>query len=131
MKRIVGIAVVVVAMLAAAGIASRPSFAAETGKKEPVRFKVLNTFKPDLAGIEKAQLIQFEMDPGAEVKNFKLPSSEILWVTSGVFTYKYGDKTVLRKQGESWLHEEGIVLDVANKAKRNAVLQGIQFIKAK
>lgn len=131
MKRILGIAVVLVAILSAAGIALRPSFAAGEGKKEPVRFKVLNTFKPDLAGIEKAQLIQFEMDPGAEVKNFKLPASEILWVTKGVFTYKYADKTVLRKQGESWLHEEGIVLDVSNKTKGDAVLRGVQFIKAK
>jgi quercetin dioxygenase-like cupin family protein len=96
-----------------------------------VRFTVINTFQPDLAGIEKAQLIQFEMDPGAEVKDFKLASSEILWVTKGVFTYKYGDKIVEKKAGESWLHQEGIVLDINNKSKGVAILRGIQFLKKK
>ncbi|MCZ7563832.1 MAG: cupin domain-containing protein [Burkholderiales bacterium] len=131
MKRLVSSVAVVVATLAVVGLVSQSAFSAGEGKKEPVRFKVLNTFKPQLAGVDKAQLIQFEMDPGAEVKSFKVGSSEILWVTRGVFTYKYGDKTVQRKQGESWLQEAGVVLDVANRSKSGAVLQGVQFIKAK
>jgi len=131
MKRILGIAVLLAAVLSFAGGGLRLSLAAEAGKKEPVRFKVVNTFKPDLAGVEKAQLIQFEMDPGAEVKNFTAPHTEILWVTRGVFTYKYGNQVVQRKAGESWLHEAGVVLDVANKTKSSAVLRGVQFVKSK
>ena len=107
------------------------SLAAEKKKKDPVRFTVINTFQPDLVGIEKAQLIQFEMDPGAEVKDFKLSSSEILWVTKGVFTYKYGEKIAERKAGESWFHQEGILLDVYNRGKGVAILRGIQFLKKK
>jgi hypothetical protein len=98
-------------------------------EKNPVRFKVINTFKPDFAEIKKAQLVRFEMDPGAEVKNFKLPCSEILWVTKGSFTYKYGDKVVTRKTGESWFHSEGMLFDVSNKGKGVAILRGIQFYR--
>ncbi|MBI2525281.1 MAG: hypothetical protein HYV93_04800 [Candidatus Rokubacteria bacterium] len=103
----------------------------EKAKKEPVRFAVVNTFEPGFPGIEKAQLIQFEMDPGAAVKDIKVGSTEILWVTKGVFTYKYGDKVAEKKTGESWLHQEGIVLDVSNKGKGVATLRGIQFLKKK
>jgi quercetin dioxygenase-like cupin family protein len=108
-----------------------PSLAQEKAKKDPVRFVVVNTFEPGFPGIEKAQLIQFEMDPGAAVKDFKVASTEILWVTKGTFKYKYGDRTVEKKTGESWLHQEGIVLDVANTGKDVAILRGIQFLKKK
>ncbi len=131
MKRILGIAVLLAAVLSFTGSGLRPSLAAEAGKKEPVRFKVINTFKPDLAGVEKAQLIQFEMDPGAVVKNFTVSHTEILWVTKGAFTYKYGDRVVQRKAGQSWLHEAGVVIDVTNKTKSTAVLRGVQFVKSK
>jgi len=102
-------------------------------QKDPVRFKVINTFNPDFGDIKKAQLIQFEMDPGAEVKDFKLSCSEILWVTEGVFTYNYkdkgGNKTVEKKEGDSWFHSEGILLDVGNKGNTTAILRGVQFLK--
>jgi len=107
------------------------SLAQEKAKKDPVRFTVVNTFEPGFPGIEKAQLIQFEMDPGAAVKDIKVGSTEILWVTKGAFTYKYGDKVAEKKTGESWLHQEGIVLDVSNKGKGVAILRGIQFLKKK
>lgn len=131
MKKILINAVVFLFVFSLGGVFGGQSFAAEKKKKDPVRFTVINTFQPDLVGIEKAQLIQFEMDPGAEVKDFKLASSEILWVTKGVFTYKYGEKIVERKAGESWLHQEGILLDVYNRSKGVAILRGIQFLKKK
>ena len=81
------------------------SLAQEKAKKDPVRFTVVNTFEPGFPGIEKAQLIRFEMDPGAAVKDIKVGSTEILWVTKGAFTYKYGDKVAEKKTGESWLHQ--------------------------
>ena len=131
MKRILIGAMVFLFVFSLNGFFRDQPLAAEKKKKDPVRFTVINTFQPDLAGIEKAQLIQFEMDPGAEVKDFKLSSSEILWVTKGVFTYKYGEKIVEKKEGESWLHQEGILLDVYNRSKGTAILRGIQFLKKK
>ena len=112
------------------------SFGAE---KKPVRFKVVNTFQVDLPGVEKAQLIHFEMDPGAEVKYFKVVS-EVLWVNEGEFTYKYrigklhkkhGSKNVLRKKGDIWWQDEGTVIDVSNKGSGVGVMRGIQFIRKK
>jgi len=131
MKRTLINAVVFLFVVSLGGVFGGQTFAAEKKKKDAVRFTVINTFKPDLVGIEKAQLIQFEMDPGAEVKDFKLVSSEILWVIKGVFTYKYGEKVVKRKAGESWLHQDGILLDVNNRSKGVAILRGIQFLKKK
>jgi hypothetical protein len=100
-------------------------------QKDPVRFKVINTFQLDFGDIKKAQLIQFEMDPAAEVKNFKCASSEILWVTEGVFTYKYGDEIVKKNKGDSWFHSEGTLLDVSNTGGTTAILRGVQFLKTK
>jgi hypothetical protein len=106
-------------------------------EKKPVRFKVVNTFQVDLPGIEKAQLIHFEMDPGAEVKNFKVVS-EVLWVNEGEFSYKYrngklhkkhGSQIVLRKKGDSWWQDEGTVIDVSNKGNGVGVMRGVQFIR--
>jgi hypothetical protein len=116
------------------------SFSLSLGaEKKPVRFKVLNTFQVDLPGIEKAQLIHFEMDPGAEVKNFKVVS-EVLWIIEGEFTYKYrsgklhkkhGSKNVLKKKGDSWWQDEGTVIDVSNKGSGVGVMRGVQFIRTK
>jgi len=131
MKRTLINAVVFLFVVSLGGVFGGQTFAAEKKKKDPVRFTVINTFQPNLVGIEKAQLIQFEMDPGAEIKDFKLASSEILWVIKGVFTYKYGEKVVKRKAGESWLHQDGILLDVNNRSKGVAILRGIQFLKKK
>lgn len=108
-----------------------PVFSAKAApKKNPVRFRVLATLPTDLPGIAKAQLIHFEMDPGAEVKNFKVVS-EVLWVTEGTFTYGYGGKTVVRKKGDRWFHNAGTVLDVGNKGGSVAVIRGVQFIRVK
>ena len=131
MKRILINAVVFLFVFSLSGVFGDQSFAAEEKKKDPVRFRVINTFQPDFVGIEKAQLIQFEMDPGAEVKDFKFTSSEILWVTKGVFTYKFGEKIVEKKAGESWFQQEGVLLDVYNRGKGVAILRGIQFLKKK
>jgi len=128
MKTNVRIAAVVMISLFVLFISGNLSFAEE---KKPIRFKVINTFKPALPGIEKAQFIEFEMDPGAKIEGLKVGASEILWVTKGIFTYTYGDKVVKRKKGESWFQEIGTVLDVKNNHKRVAVLRGIQFIRAK
>jgi quercetin dioxygenase-like cupin family protein len=128
MKTNVRIAAVVMISLFVLFISGNLSFAEE---KKPIRFKVINTFKTDLPGIEKAQFIEFEMDPGAKIEGLKVGASEILWVTKGIFTYTYGDKVVKRKKGESWFQEIGTVLDVKNNHKRVAVLRGIQFIRAK
>lgn len=102
-------------------------------QKNPVRLKVLNTFKPGFSDIKKAQLIQFEMDPGAEVKGFKLPCSEIIWVTEGSFIYNYiyehGEEMVERKKGQSWFTSEGALFDVYNKGKATAIIRGIQFYR--
>lgn len=113
-----------------AGVLGPVSSTHGESKKKPVRFQVLKTFKTDLPGIEKAQLIHFEMDPGAEVKNFKVVS-EVLWVTAGTFTYGYGGKTVVRKKGERWYHDAGTVIDVSNKGNGVGVIRGVQFIRAK
>jgi len=128
MKTNVRIATVVIISLFVLFISGNLSFAEE---KKPIRFKVINTFETDLPGIEKAQFIEFEMDPGAKIEGLKVGASEILWVTKGIFTYTYGDKVVKRKKGESWFQEIGTVLDVKNGHKRVAVLRGIQFIKGK
>jgi len=128
MKTNVRIAAVVMISLFVLFISGNLSFAEE---KKPIRFKVINTFETDLPGIEKAQFIEFEMDPGAKIEGLKVGASEILWVTKGIFTYTYGDKVVKRKKGESWFQEIGTVLDVKNNHKRVAVLRGIQFIKGK
>jgi hypothetical protein len=116
------------------------SFSLSLGaEKKPVRFKVLNIFQVDLPGIEKVQLIHFEMDPGAKVENFKVVS-EVLWVTQGEFTYKYrsgklhrkhGSKTVLKKKGDSWWQDEGTVIDVSNNGRGVGVMRGVQFIRTK
>lgn len=128
MKTNVRIATVVMISLFVLFISGNLSFAEE---KKPIRFKVINTFETDLPGIEKAQFIQFEMDPGAKIEGLKVGASEILWVTKGIFTYTYGDKVVKKKKGDSWFQEIGTVLDVKNGHKRVAVLRGIQFIKGK
>ena len=65
-----------------AGFLTSVSSANAATKKKPIRFQALATFPTDLPGIEKAQYIHFEMDPGAEIKNFKVVS-EVLWVTQG------------------------------------------------
>jgi hypothetical protein len=102
-------------------------------QKNPVRLKVLNTFKPDFGDIKKAQLIQFEMDPGAEVKGFKLPCSEIIWVTEGTFIYNYiyehGEEMIERRKGQSWFTSEGTLFDVYNKGNATAIIRGIQFYR--
>ena len=126
-------------LLVLAGVLT-PGFSAKAApKKSPVRFKVLGTFPTDLPGVEKAQYIHFEMDPGAEIKNFKVVS-EVLWVTQGEFAYKYrsgklnkkyGDKTVLRKKGGKWWQDAGTVIDVSNKGSGVAVIRGVQFIRVK
>ena len=131
MKRMWPLAVIVMFASALSAPFGNTPFAAEKAKKEPVRFTVVNSFEPGPSGIDKAQLIQFEMDPGAEVKDVKVGSAEILWVTKGAFTYKYGDKVVERKTGDSWLHQEGVLIDVSNKGKGVATLRGIQFLKKK
>jgi len=122
-----------------AGVLASFSSADAAPKKSPIRFQALATLPTDLPGIEKAQYIHFEMDPGAEIKNFKVVS-EILWVTQGEFTYKYrngklnkkyGNKTVLRKKGESWWQDAGTVIDVSNKGSGVAVIRGVQFIRKK
>ncbi len=112
------------------GVLGLDSSAKAEPKKNPVRFKVLASFPTDLPGVEKAQFIHFEMDPGAEVKNFKVVS-EILWVTEGTFIYGYGGKTVVRKKGERWYHDAGTVLDVSNKENSVGVIRGVQFIRSK
>ena len=99
-------------------------------KKKPIRFQVLNTFKTDLPGIEKALFIHFEMDPGAKIENFKVVS-EVLWVTEGTFTYRYGNKTVIRKKGDRWYQNVGTVVNIDNKSGSVAVLRGLQFIRKK
>ena len=130
MKRIACVFVVIMFALSL-GCSVKDQSKAE--QKNPVRLTVINTFKPGFADIKKAQLIQFEMDPGAEVKGFKLPCSEILWVTEGTFTYKYkhkhGVEIVERKKGESWFASEGTLLDVYNKGNATAILRGIQLYK--
>ncbi|HAM58524.1 MAG TPA: hypothetical protein DCQ64_25185 [Candidatus Rokubacteria bacterium] len=131
MKRIWTVAAVFMLASSVGVMLGDTALAQEKAKKDPVRFTVVNTFEPGFTGIEKAQLIQFEMDPGAAVKDFKVGSTEILWVTKGGFTYKYGDKVAEKKTGESWLHQEGVVLDVSNKGKGVAILRGIQFLKKK
>jgi quercetin dioxygenase-like cupin family protein len=110
------VAIIVLALFVGLGTADY-TFAKEKAKKDPIRFKVLETYKTDLLGIEKAQLIKFEMYPGTEIKGFKCPSSKILWVTDGAFAYKYGDKTVERKKENSWFQDMETVLDVSNKGK--------------
>ncbi len=131
MKRMWTLAVIAIVASAMSALSWSPTPVAAQAKKDPVRFKVINTFEPGPAGAEKAQLIEFQMDPGAEVKAFKVGSAEILWVTKGTFTYKYGDKVVERKTGDSWQHQDGVVIDVTNKGKAVAVLRGIQFVKKK
>jgi quercetin dioxygenase-like cupin family protein len=131
MRKVVSIVAIIMLALFVGLSTGDLAFAKEKAKKDPIRFNVLETYKTDLPGIEKAQLIKFEMDPGAEIKGFKCATSEILWVTKGVFTYKYGDKTVERKKGDTWFQDMGTVLDVSNKGKDTAVLRGIQFIRAK
>ena len=130
-KRIWTLAVAVILVSFLGIVLGDASLAQEKAKKDPVRFAVLNTFEPGFQGIEKAQLIQFEMDPGAAVKDFKVGSTEMLWVTKGAFTYKYGDKLSAKKTGDSWLHQEGVVLDVSNTGKDVAILRGIQFLTKK
>ena len=99
-------------------------------KKKPIRFQILKTFKTDLPGVEKALFIHFEMDPGAKIENFKVVS-EVLWVTEGTFTYRYGDKTVIRKKGDRWFQKAGTVIDVENKSASVAIIRGLQFIRKK
>ena len=100
---------------------------------------ILATFPADLPGIVKVQYIHFEMDPGAKIENIKVVS-EILWVTQGEFAYKYrsgklnkmyGNKTVLKKKGDSWWQDAGTVIDVSNKGSGVAVIRGVQFIRVK
>lgn len=131
MRRMWSLAVMVMFAAAVSVGAGATTDAQEKPKKEPVRFSVVQSFEPGPAGIAKAQLINFEMDPGAEIKGFKVGSAEILWVTKGAFTYKYGDKVVERKTGHSWQHQEGVTIDVSNKGKAVAVLRGIQFLTKK
>ncbi len=130
MKRI---ACVVVVIMFAFSIGCTVKNQSKPEQKNPVRLEVLNTFKLDFGDIKKAQLIQFEMDPGAEVKGFKLPCSEILWVTEGTFIYNYiyehGEEMVDRKKGQSWFTSYGTLLDVYNKGDATAILRGIQFYK--
>jgi hypothetical protein len=130
MKRI---ACVVVLIMFALSLGCSVKNQSKAEQKNPVRLSVINTFKPGFGDIKKAQLIQFEMDPGAEVKGFKLPCSEILWVTEGTFTYKYtyeyGDEIVERKKGQSWFTSQGTLLDVYNKGTATAILRGIQFYR--
>lgn len=128
MKTNIKIAAVVMITLFVVFISGNLSLAEE---KKPIRFKVINTFETDLPGIEKAQFIEFEMDSGAKIEGLTVGASEILWVLKGIFTYKYGDKVVKKKAGDSWFQKVGTVLDVKNAHKRVAVLRGIQFIKAK
>ena len=94
---------------------------------------MLNTFQPDFGDIRKAQLIQFEMDPGAGVKGFKLPCSEILWVLEGTFIYNYiyehGEEMVERRKALSWFTAEGTLFDVYNKGDDIAIMRGIQFYR--
>ena len=128
MNRIIRTAIAMLLALSVLAIVDEGVAAEKVAK--PIRFDVLQSFQTDLPGVEKAQLIQFEMDPGAEVKKFKVVS-EILWVTSGVFTYRYGKKVVERKAGERWFHKAGTVLDVSNQGDGVATLRGIQFIRTK
>ncbi len=130
MKRIIYIVAVTMFALSVGASFGDYSFGAEETKKEPVRITVIKAFKPDLPGIEKAQLIQFEMDPGAEVKNFTL-GSELCWAIEGVFTYKLGGELVERSKGAIWYGEAGTVIDVYNRGKDVAVLRCVQFIRAK
>jgi hypothetical protein len=51
-----------------------------------VRLPVINTCETGFPGIATTQLIQFEMDPGAAVKDFEVASTDVLWVTRGPFT---------------------------------------------
>jgi hypothetical protein len=130
MKRIACVVVVIMfALSLGCSVKNQP----KAEQKNPVRFNVINTFKPGFADIKKAQLIQFEMDPGAEVKGFKLPCSEILWVTEGTFTYMYiyehGEEMVERKKGQSWFASEGTLLDVYNKGNATAIIRGIQLYR--
>lgn len=120
----------ITALFVLAGVPGPASRAAGEPKKSPVRFRVLKSFETDLPGVEKAQLIHFEMDPGAKVKNFQVVS-EVLWVTAGTFTYGYGGKTVVRKKGARWFHKAGTVIDVENRGRGVAVIRGVQFIRAK
>ncbi len=122
-----------------AGVLIPVSSAKAAPKKSPIRFKVLAAFPTDLPGIAKAQFIHFEMDPGAELTNFKVVS-EVLWVTQGEFSYKYrsgklnkkyGNKTVLKKKGDRWWQDDGTVIDVSNKGGGVAVIRGVQFIRVK
>lgn len=130
---------VVSVFLVLVGVLTSVSNGNAASKKKPIRFQVLSTVPTDLPGVAKAQYIHFEMDPGAELKNFKVVS-EILWVTKGEFAYRYrngklnkkhGDKTVLRKKGDRWWQDAGTVIDVSNKGSGVAVLRGVQFIRKK
>ncbi len=130
MKRILCIFVVIMfALSMGCSVKNQP----KAEKRNPVRLKVLNTFKPDFGEIKEARLIQFEMDPGAEVKDFKLPCSEILWGTEGTFIYNYkyehGEEMLERKKGQSWFTSEGTLFDVYNKGNATAILRGIQLYK--
>jgi hypothetical protein len=130
MKRITCVVVVIIFALSL-GCSVKNQSKAE--QKDPVRFSVINTFKPDFGDIKKAQLVQFEMDPGAEVKGFKLPCAEILWVKEGTFTFKYtyehGEEMVERKKGQSWFTSEGTLIDIYNQGNATAILRGIQFYR--
>ena len=130
MKRIVCVVVVIIFALSLGCTATNQP---KPEKKDPVRFIVINKFKPDFGEIKKAQLVRFEMDPGAEVKGFKLPCSEILWVKQGTFTFKYtyehGEELLERKQGQSWFTPQGTLIDIYNKGDTTAILRGIQFYR--
>lgn len=73
------------------------SLAAENANEGPARFTMVNTFVPGFLPIEKAQPIQFKMDPRAAVKDFDLASTESRWVTEDTFTYNHGETVPEKK----------------------------------
>jgi quercetin dioxygenase-like cupin family protein len=84
------------------------------GLPKGVSLKVMAEFPSEIPGIEKIQLLEFRLEPGAKLENFVHQETDFCTAKQGLLTVVAGGTTVVRGPGSRWVCPLGIKLSLYN-----------------